>query len=429
MYHSLPEKESPLPLNDDEAPATEPTRRPLSNRVKGALVVALLVILGFAAYKLFGGHQAAPPTPPPPAVTVAQPLTSSIIDWDDYVGRFEAIENVDIKPRVTGYLRSVHFRDGDYVRQGQLLFVIDARPAQAALDQSRAQLARAQAALANARTEYARSRTLAASEAASTEEVESRLAAVHSGQADVAAAQAAIRAQQLNVGFTRVTAPISGRISDRRVDPGNAVTADQTVLTTIVSTDPLHFGFDSSEALLLKYERQQEGAASGTPVRIRLQDESDYVHAGTLDFVDNAINPGSGTVRASAVVPNPDGFLRPGMFGHLRLSASQPYRALLVPDSAVVTDGARRTVLIVDRQNKVVSRVVELGPLTGGLRVIRSGLRPDERVIIDGVQNARPGQAVRPTAGRIAPPNATEPRSPLPQPVPSSIATPAPAGR
>jgi RND family efflux transporter MFP subunit len=180
------------------------------------------------------------------------PLVQEVMDWDDYVGRFEAIENVEVKPRVSGYLRAVHFRDGDYVRAGQLLFTIDPRPAQAQLDQARAQLARAEAALANARTELDRSRTLAAASAASAEEVEQRQAALRAAEADAAAGRANVRAQSLTLGFTRVIAPISGRISQRRVDPGNAVAADQTVLTTIVSTNPLHFSFDGSEALLLR---------------------------------------------------------------------------------------------------------------------------------------------------------------------------------
>jgi RND family efflux transporter MFP subunit len=422
MYRTAPEEIAFVPVTEDEAPEAAP--RALSNRAKGAIVVVLLALLAFAAWKLFFSHEAPPPAPPPAAVTVAQPLVMPVVDWDDYVGRFEAVENVEVKPRVSGYLRTVHFHDGDYVRQGQLLFTIDARPAQAQLDLARAQLARAQAALVNARTEYARSRSLAQAEAVSREEVETRLAAVRSGQADVAAAQATIRAQQLNVGFTRVVAPISGRISDRRVDPGNAVTADQTVLTQIVSTDPLHFVFDSSEAMLLKYERQRAGVAAGTPVRIRLQDEGDYVHAGTLDFVDNAINTGAGTIRVRAVVPNPDGFLRPGMFGHLRLSASQTYQALLVPDNAVATDGARRILYVVDGQGNVAARTVELGPLTGALRVIRRGVGPNDRVIIDGVQRARPGQKVAPRNGRIQPPAGNAPGGPVPAAAPSSVAIP-----
>ena len=228
-----------------------------------ALLLALLAACGSGE---------APQAPPPPAVTVAAPLVREVVDWDDYVGRFEAIESVEVKPRVSGYLQSVHFRDGDYVRAGQLLFTIDQRPAQAQLEQARAQLARAEATLVNARTELARSRTLAAQQAASVEEVEQRQAALRAGQAEVAAARANVRAQSLTLGFTRVLAPISGRISQRRVDPGNAVTADETVLTTIVSTAPLHFAFDGSEALLLRYQRQN-GGRLGSAVRIRLQDE------------------------------------------------------------------------------------------------------------------------------------------------------------
>jgi RND family efflux transporter MFP subunit len=371
---------------------------------------------------------AAPPAMP---VTVATPIAQEVVDWDDYVGRFEAINHVDVKPRATGYLQSAHFTDGQYVRKGQLLFTIDPRTAQAALAQARAQLARAQATLANARTELARSRTLAASQAASVEEVESRTAAVRAGAADVAAAQAAVRAQSLAVGFTRVLAPISGRISERKVDPGNAVTADETVLTTIVSTDPLHFAFEGSEALLLKYERQNGRDKTGTPVRIRLQDEADYVHAGTLDFVDNVVDTGAGTIRARAIVPNRDGFLKPGMFGHMRLAGTGAYRALLIPDTAVVTDAARRVVYVVAADGTVAAKPVQLGPLTGNLRVVRSGLSPRDRVVIDGVQRARPGQKVQPTQGRIQAGGGPEPASSPALAPPSSIATPvrAPASR
>lgn len=371
-----------------------------------------------------GGEEPAGPPPAMP-VTVAAPLVQDVVDWDDFVGRFEAIQSVEVKPRSTGYLQAVHFQDGQFVRAGQLLFTIDPRPSQAALALAQAQLARAQATLANARTELARSRALAAQQAASTEEVEQRQAAVRVGEADVAAARAAIRAQQLNVGFTRVTAPISGRVSERRVDPGNSVSADQTVLTTIVSTSPLHFAFEGSEALLLKYQRQNSGARAGTPIRIRLQDEATYTHAGSLDFVDTVVTPGAGTVRARAVVANPAGFLKPGMFGHARLASSQPYRALLVPDTAIVTDAARRVVYVVGPQDLVVARPVVLGPLLGNLRVVRSGIAPQERVVINGLQRARPGQKVVPRPGRIAPAGGPEPLPAAPASPPSSIATPA----
>lgn len=363
---------------------------------------------------------------PPPAmpVTVAAPVQQQVVDWDDFVGRFEAPQSVELKPRATGYLQSVHFREGEFVRSGQLLFTIDARQSQAALAQAQAQLARAQATLANARTELNRSRILAAQEAASREEVEQRQAAARVAEADVAASRAAIRAQQLNVGFTKVLAPISGQVSERRVDPGNSVTADQTVLTTIVSTNPLHFTFQGSEALLLKYQRQNAGAEAGTPVRIRLQDEAGYVHAGRLDFVDPIVDASAGTVRARAIVPNPTGFLRPGMFGHMRLAASRPYPALLVPDAAIATDAARRVVYVVDRAGVVIARPVQLGPLTGNLRVIRSGLTPQERVIINGIQRARPGQKVIPKQGRIQLVTGPEPvTSEGPMAAPSSSAT------
>ena len=363
-------------------------------------------------------------TPPPPEVTVAAPLVQDIVEWDDYVGRFEAVENVEVKPRVSGYLVGVHFRDGQYVQRGQLLFTIDARPAQAQLDQARAQLARAEAQLVNARTELARSRTLAAQKAASVEEVEQRQAALRSAQADVAAGRAAVRARQLDTGFTRVTAPISGQVSERRIDRGNAVTADQTVLTTIVSTNPLHFSFDASEALLLRYEREN-GARLGAPVRIRLQDEAQYVHPGRLDFVDNSLSAGAGTVRARAAVPNPDGFLKAGMDGRLRLAASPAHPAMHVPDTAIVTDAARRVVYVVDKNGTVTMRPVQLGPLTGNLRVVRSGLSPQDQVIIGGIQRAMPGQKVKVRKGKIMPPGSSEPDVAPPQVAPASTATPA----
>lgn len=350
---------------------------------------------------LLAGCSGGPPeAPPAPAVTVAAPLVRDVRDWDDYVGRFEAVQSVDVRPRVTGYLQRVHFTDGQFVRAGQPLFTIDARPSEAALAQARAQLARAEALLANARTELARSQTLAASRAASQEEVEQRQAAVRAGVAEVNAARANVRAQQLDVGFTTVRAPIAGRISERLVDVGNSVTADQTVLTRIVSVNPIHFAFEGSEALLLKYQRQNS-SGTGSPVRVKLQDETTYAHAGRIDFIDPTIDPGSGTVRGRAVLPNADGFLKPGMVGRLQLAGSQAYKALLVPDLAIVTDASRRLVYTVDGEGTVAAKAVELGPLIGELRVIRSGLTAKDRVIIGGVQRARPGQKVQPKNGKI----------------------------
>jgi RND family efflux transporter MFP subunit len=238
-----------------------------------------------------------------------------------------------------------------------------------------------------------------------------------------------VRARRLDVGFTRVLAPISGRISERRVDPGNAVTADQTVLTTIVSVDPLHFAFQGSEALLLKYQREGSGVRVGSPVRVKLGDESDFAHAGTLDFIDNAIDPGAGTIRARAVIPNPNGFLKPGMFGTLRLEASRPYAAMLVPDTAVMADAARQIVFVVDRSGTVAARPVQTGPLRGNLRIIRSGLSRTDRVVIAGTQRARQGAKVTPQPGRIvAGPGTNVAAAPSSDAPPASTALPA-AGR
>ena len=386
-------------------------------------VPAFAALLMLAA--CYGKAEQGPPQQGAPPVTVATPLVEEVVDWDDYVGRFEAVQNVEVRPRATGYLQGVHFRDGDYVRAGQLLFTIDPRPAQAQLAQATAQLAQAQAGLVNARTELARTRALSAQRAASQEEVETRQAAVRSGAAQVAAAEAVVRARRLDVGFTRVLAPISGRISERRVDPGNAVTADQTLLTTIVSVDPLHFAFQGSEALLLKYQREGSGVRVGSPVRVKLSDEAEFGHAGTLDFIDNAIDPGAGTIRARAVIPNPNGFLKPGMFGTLRLEASQPYAALLVPDTAVMADAARQIVYVVDRSGIVAARPVQTGPLRGDLRVIRSGLTRTDRVVIGGIQRARPGAKVTPQPGRIVAGPGTAAAAPSSGAPPASTALPA----
>ncbi|WP_448664232.1 efflux RND transporter periplasmic adaptor subunit [Sphingomonas sp. CJ20] len=358
-------------------------------------------------------------------MTVAAPLVQDVSDWDEFVGRFEAIQNVEVRPRASGYVDGIHFTDGQMVKKGQLLFTIDPRQAEAALAQAVAQVAQAEATLVNARTELARSQALVSQRAASQEEVEQRNAAVRSGAAQVAAAQATVRARRLDVGFTRVTAPISGRISERKVDAGNSVTADSTVLTTIVSVDPLHFVFNGSEALLLKYERQDAGVRPGTPVRVKLSDESDFVHAGKLDFIDNALDAGAGTIRARAIIDNPGGLLKPGMFGSLRLESSRTYPAMLVPDSAVMADSARQIVYVVDKSGTLVARPVQTGPMRGDLRVIRSGINRDDRVVIGGAQRARPGQKVTAQPGKITQGPAPQAAAPSSNALPASTALPA----
>ena len=384
-------------------------------------IVAASAVMAAVLYGCSSKSEAQPPSAP--AVTVATPLVQVVQDWDEFTGRFEATQSVEVRARVGGYVQGVHFRDGEYVRRGQLLFTLDPRPAQAALAAARAQLSQAQAQLTLARAEFERAETLLASQAISQAEADTRRGALQTAEAAIAAANANVRARQLDLEFTRVAAPISGRVSDRRVDAGNLVAGGSSaadVLTTIVSTAPIHFVFDGSEAVLLKYQRQaRQGAA---PIQVRLQDESDYTRSGTLDFTDNAVDTASGTVRLRAVVANPDSFLKPGMFGRGRLAGTTTYTGMLVPDAAVVTDGARRVLYVVGADGVVAAKPVELGPLAGGLRVVRSGLARTDRVIVTGMQRARPGQKVTAQTTRITPTAQTE-AAPTTSAPPASAAT------
>ncbi|HEY1750450.1 MAG TPA: efflux RND transporter periplasmic adaptor subunit [Caulobacteraceae bacterium] len=349
-----------------------------------------------------GAHKA--PAPQPPLVVVSQPLQREVEDWDDFVGQFESPASVQVRPRVTGYVTEVRFKDGQEVRKGQLLFQIDPRPYQAAFDQAKAQTAHAAAALADAKVELSRSQALLGARATSQQDVDTRQATEHTAEADLAAAQAAERTAALSLTFTHVTAPISGRASDSKAMPGNLVTQDTTVLTSIVDLDPIRFRFNGPEAQFLKYKRAALiGGGAAPPVQIRLQDEADYRWNGKLAFVDNAFDVSSGVISAYALVANPGGFLIPGMFGHLRLQGSHPYPGLMVPDQSVVTDQSRQVVYVVDAQNVARTRAVELGPLVGGLRVIRSGLSPSDRVVIEGMQHTQAGRPVTVKVGQITP--------------------------
>ncbi|MDQ2859869.1 MAG: efflux RND transporter periplasmic adaptor subunit, partial [Pseudomonadota bacterium] len=366
------------------------------------------VLLALSCMAMAGcGAKKAPAEPAPPAVTVANPLAANVVDWDDFLGQFVAVDSVDVRPRVSGYLRSVGFKDGDFVKKGQVLFVIDPRPYQAALDQAKGAAAHAQAALVNARAQSARGTTLLAAKAISQQAYELLVATQRQAAADVLSAQASVATAALNLAFTKVTAPLAGRVSDRRIAPGNLVTADTTVLTNIVNLDPIRFAFTGSEALYLKYARENAAGTrtssrrAANPVEIRLQDEPTYRWRGRMDFVDNALDAASGTIRGRSVVANPDHFLTPGMFGHLRLLGSGAYPALLIPDQAVVTDQERQIVYIVTPEGLAHARPVELGPIAEGLRVVRTGLKAGDLVVIDGVQRAQAGQKVSARRGRI----------------------------
>ena len=370
-----------------------------------------LVALTLATIVLAGCHSKKKPPPPPPTVMVARPVQQRVVDWNDYVGRFQSIDAVEVRPRVSGYLTVIAFRDGQLVRKGQLLFVIDPRPYVAALNQARAQTARQRATLNNAEVELRRAQALFAAQAGSQQDVETRKAAALQARADVAAAQASERAAALNVEFTRIRAALTGRVSDRRVAVGNLVSADTTVLTSIVNQDPIRFGFEASEAQFLQQQRIGGRAhAIGDPVEIRLQDEQTYRWKGRLEFIDNQLDTSAGVIRGRAVVRNGGGLLTPGLFGHMRLPGSAPYDGLLVPDGAVAADLDRQTILVVGTDDIVRLRAVQTGPLINGLRVIRSGVHADDWVVVNGSARGKPGTKVLPR------PTGIRPEKPAPAP-------------
>ena len=381
-------------------------RQPPARRA-ALLIVPLLLLLGLAYWAFSGGQQPAAAMPPA-QVAVALPLQRTIIEYDEFTGRFEPSRTVELRPRVSGQLVGVHFHDGDRVRKGQLLFTIDPRPFSAALAEAQARAASARTAAALARTELARALRLLPDEAVSREEVDNLRAAARSAEANIAAADAVVRQRALDLEFTRVRAPIGGKVSYRRIDPGSLVSGGTggaaTLLTTINAVDSLYFTFDVSEDLLLKAQRERAAGDRGPRrVDIRLQDEPDYRWHGRVDFTDNQIDPNSGTIRARAVVANPDGFLTPGMFGSMRLASSRPVDALLVPDSAIVTDQAGKAVMVIGKSGNPEPRPVTVGPVIDGLRVIKAGLKPDEKVIIRGLQRLMPGMPIQPKLTRIEP--------------------------
>ena len=384
------------------------------------MALPLALIAGVILWESRGAPVAA--APPPAIVTVATPLVRQIAEWDDYSGRFEASKSVELRPRVSGSVIAVHFTDGAVVHQGQLLFTIDPRPFVAALAEARAAVASARSDLTLAQADLGRATRLLAVDAVSRSDVDRIRARVQAAQAALAAANARVQARALDVGFTQVRAPITGRISDRRIDPGNLVQgggsgAEGTLLTTINALDPIYFSFDASEALFLKARRARESGAAPSEVEIRLQDETDYRWHGRLDFTDNGLDTKSGTIRLRAVIANPTQFLTPGMFGNMRLSTAQASQALLVPDSAVQVDQARKVVMVFGKDGSVAPHPVTVGPLIDGLRVVRSGLTPSDRVVIAGTQMLMPGVKVQAKPGKIVPQAVAAAPAPVPVPL------------
>lgn len=351
-----------------------------------------------------GCAQKPPAPPPPPLVQVARPLSATVADADEVVGRFVSIDAVELRPRVAGYVSRLAFRDGQDVARGQLLFVIDPRPYQAILDRANGVALRARATLNTARVELTRARALLAANATSAQEVQLRLVQAEQAEADLVTARADARQAALNLDFTQVRAPVAGRVSDRRVAVGSIVAADTTLLTTLVTLNPIRFAFELSDSVYLKYVKGADGGR-GAAVQVRLPDEAGYSRQGRVEFVDSQVSAVAGTIRARAVLPNADGRLTPGLLGRVRITGGRPYRALLLPDRAVAQDQDRRVVKVLGADGKLSERAVRVGPLVGGLRVIRDGLTADQSVVVGG-QGAEAGASVRARRVRIPPPSA-----------------------
>jgi RND family efflux transporter MFP subunit len=352
---------------------------------------ALLLVLFAPMLAACGDSNRAQQAPPPPTVTVAKPVQRNVIDQDEYVGRFVAVDTVEVRARVSGYLDGVHFNDGQIVKQGDLLFTIDKRPFQNALDQARANLALARSNLIFTEADHARGKQLLRDKTIAEQVFEQRSQAKRNAEAAVQANEAAVRQAELDLQFTELRAPVTGRIGDRRVTPGNLVTGGTTGTTTmlanIVSLDPIRLEFTFDEAT---------SRGGSVIVSLKLIDEADFVHRGYMDFVDNVIDKASGTIRGRAVFSNTEEMFTPGMFARVRVPGSPAYPALLIPDAAIASEQARKYVLVVDGENTAQQRYVTPGQLVGNLRVIKDGLKPDDRIVVVGLMRARPGAKVTP---------------------------------
>jgi RND family efflux transporter MFP subunit len=362
--------------------------------------LAIIAVLAL----VFGCGRQQQVAPPPPEVSVAQPVVKEVTEWDDFTGRLEPIKSVEVRARVSGWLDSIHFKDGQLVKTGDLLFVIDPRPYEAEAERTRAELKRAEAQRNLGLQNLQRAEKLVGGSVIAQEQFDTRRNEYEIAAANVLEAQAAAKAAELNLEFTQVKAPIDGRISRRFVDEGNFVTGGSTqssLLTTIVPFNPLYATFDADERLVLKYTRldlsgeRRSSRETPNPVRIALADEREFSHQGTMDFVDNRLDPETGTLRARALIENSDGLLTPGLFVRVQLKGRGPYSALLIPDEAIGTDQSERFVMVVDQEGLAQRRFVTPGRLYEGLRAVEKGLTPEDRVIVSGLMRVRPGMPVK----------------------------------
>jgi RND family efflux transporter MFP subunit len=368
------------------------------------------VLIGFGSWLAAGGLAFAQGSPaPPPPVTVAKPVVRDIVEQTDFIGRFEAVDQVDIRARVSGYLDKVHFQDGTLVRAGDLLFTIDPRPYRNTLEQAQAAVTSAQVRLEFAQSDLARAEQLRTTGNIPDQIFDQRRQAFLTGKADLDRAQAALRQAQLDVGFTDVRAPLTGRISRKLVSEGNLVNANETVLTNIVSLNPIQFYFDVDERSYLAFSRQTQGGArasgngSSNEALLTLTDERLGQRRGQLDFVDNRLDEASGTIRVRAVFDNKDMLLTPGLFGRVTIGASDPYKGILLPDEAIGSDQDRRVVYVVGENNVVHLKPIRIGPRIDGYRVIRDGLAGDETVVVNGLVRVRPGAPITPQMTTLPP--------------------------
>ncbi|WP_068826987.1 multidrug efflux RND transporter periplasmic adaptor subunit MexE [Pseudomonas sp. BMS12] len=343
---------------------------------------------------------------PAAKVSVAEVIEQPINEWDEFTGRLEAPESVEVRPRVSGYIDKVAFDEGSLVKKGQLLFQIDPRPFEAEVKRLQAQLQQARASQTRAASEARRGERLRQSNAISAELADARASAAAEAQAAVAATQAELDNAQLNLSFTRITSPIDGRVSRAEITEGNLVNAGQSLLTSVVSTDKVYAYFDADERVFLKYvelARKSGGDARGdSPVYLGLSSETGHPHQGHLDFLDNQVNPRTGTIRGRAVFDNSEGFYTPGLYARLKLVGSSTYPAALIKDEAVGTDLGKKFVLVLDKDNAVQYRAIELGPKLEGLRIVRSGLVKGEQIVVNGLQRTMPGATVDPQSVPMA---------------------------